>query len=40
MDLAPGEKISGAITGEGQFTPKYVTHTDGRFGEPVRADVP
>lgn len=39
VDLAPGENISGAITGKGAFTPKYVTYTDGLFGDPVRSNV-
>lgn len=39
VDLAPGENVSGAITGKGGFTPKYVTYTDGLFGDPVRANV-
>jgi hypothetical protein len=39
MDLAPGEKTTGVITGKGAFTPKYVTYTDGLFGEGVRGNV-
>lgn len=39
VDLAPGENISGTVTGKGKFTPKYVTYTDGILGDPVRADV-
>lgn len=39
VELAPGENISGAVTGEGRFTPKYVTYTDGLFGAPERVDV-
>ncbi|ALC20587.1 DUF4352 domain-containing protein [Streptomyces pristinaespiralis] len=39
VDLAPGEKITGTITGEGAFTPKYVTYTDGLFGDDVRGNV-
>jgi hypothetical protein len=39
MDLAPGEKTTGVITGKGAFTPKYVTCTDGLFGDDVRGDV-
>ncbi|WP_230535629.1 DUF4352 domain-containing protein [Streptomyces albidoflavus] len=39
MDLAPGEKTTGVITGKGAFTPKYVTYTDGLFGDGVRGDV-
>ncbi|MFD0225555.1 DUF4352 domain-containing protein [Streptomyces hirsutus] len=39
VDLAPGENISGTVTGKGAFTPKYVTYTDGFLGDPVRADV-
>ncbi|MGA5314782.1 DUF4352 domain-containing protein [Streptomyces pseudogriseolus] len=39
VDLAPGEDISGTVTGKGTFTPKYVTYTDGLLGDPVRVDV-
>lgn len=39
VDLAPGENISGTITGKGTFTPEYVTYTDGLLGDPVRGDV-
>lgn len=39
VNLAPGENISGTVTGKGTFTPQYVTFTDGLFGDPVRADV-
>lgn len=39
VDLAPGENISGTITGKGSFTAKYVTYTEDLFGDPVRADV-
>ncbi|MCM2514249.1 DUF4352 domain-containing protein [Streptomyces griseoincarnatus] len=39
VDLAPGENISGTVTGKGIFTPKYVTYTDGLLGDPVRVDV-
>ncbi|MBT2440309.1 DUF4352 domain-containing protein [Streptomyces sp. ISL-36] len=39
MDLAPGEKATGVITGEGSFTPKYVTYVDGMFGDGVRGNV-
>ncbi|AJP05701.1 hypothetical protein TU94_14230 [Streptomyces cyaneogriseus subsp. noncyanogenus] len=39
VNLAPGENISGTVTGKGTFTPRYVTFTDGLFGDPVRADV-
>ncbi|MGC2999770.1 DUF4352 domain-containing protein [Streptomyces sp. G35A] len=39
VDLAPGENISGTITGRGDFTPKYVTYTDGFLGDPIRANV-
>ncbi|WP_254705624.1 DUF4352 domain-containing protein [Streptomyces vilmorinianum] len=39
MKLAPGEKTTGVITGKGKFTPKYVTYTDGLFGEGVRGNV-
>ncbi|MGW4569406.1 DUF4352 domain-containing protein [Streptomyces sp. NPDC004561] len=39
VDLAPGENISGTVTGKGVFTPKYVTYTEDLFGDPIRADV-
>lgn len=39
IDLAPGENISGTITGKGVFTPKYVTYTEDLFGDPIRANV-
>ncbi|MFF4576122.1 DUF4352 domain-containing protein [Streptomyces sp. NPDC001410] len=39
VDLAPGENISGTITGKGKFTPKYVTYTDGLLGDPLRVNV-
>ncbi|NEY36985.1 DUF4352 domain-containing protein [Streptomyces sp. PRKS01-65] len=39
VDLAPGENISGTVTGKGKFTPRYVTFTDGFLGDPIRADV-
>jgi hypothetical protein len=39
VDLAPGENITGTITGKGTFTPKYVTYTDGLLGDSLRADV-
>lgn len=40
VDLSPGENVSGAITGKGSFTPKYVTYTEGLLGgDPLRADV-
>ncbi|WP_327248557.1 DUF4352 domain-containing protein [Streptomyces sp. NBC_01320] len=39
MDLALGEKTTGVITGKGAFTPKYVTYTDGMFGDDIRGNV-
>ncbi|MFI9467592.1 DUF4352 domain-containing protein [Streptomyces sp. NPDC052492] len=39
VELAPGENISGTVTGKGGFTPKYVTYTDGLLGDPVRVNV-
>ncbi|MFF8290438.1 DUF4352 domain-containing protein [Streptomyces sp. NPDC016309] len=39
VDLAPGEKVTGAVTGAGAFTPAYVTYTDGLIGDGVRGDV-
>lgn len=39
LKLAPGEKATGVITGKGKFVAKYVTYTDGMFGEGVRGAV-
>ncbi|MEU3451181.1 DUF4352 domain-containing protein [Streptomyces thermolilacinus] len=39
VELAPGEKLTGTVTGEGRFTPRHVTFTEGLFGDPVRAPV-
>ncbi|PSM45354.1 hypothetical protein C6Y14_00865 [Streptomyces dioscori] len=39
VELAPGENVTGAVTGKGKFTPKTVTYTDGLIGESIRADV-
>ncbi|MGA5869979.1 DUF4352 domain-containing protein [Streptomyces cinereoruber] len=39
VKLAPGENVTGTITGKGKFTPKYVTYVDGLFGDGVRGDV-
>lgn len=39
VKLAPGENVSGVVTGEGKFTAKYVTYTDGLIGDSVRANV-
>ncbi|MFZ3495038.1 DUF4352 domain-containing protein [Streptomyces sp. 5.8] len=39
VDLAPGENITGTITGKGAFTAKTVTYTDGLIGDSVRANV-
>ncbi|MEU6982497.1 hypothetical protein ABZ946_03600 [Streptomyces sp. NPDC046324] len=39
MDLSPGERTTGVITGEGDFSATYVTYTDGLFGEEVRGKV-
>jgi cytoskeletal protein RodZ len=39
VNLAPGENISGTITGKGRFTAKYVTFTDGLLGDPMRVNV-
>ncbi|MFJ7586501.1 DUF4352 domain-containing protein [Streptomyces sp. NPDC097617] len=39
VDLAPGENVTGSITGKGSFTAKTVTYTDGLIGDAVRADV-
>ncbi|MEU1088990.1 DUF4352 domain-containing protein [Streptomyces sp. NPDC005892] len=39
VKLAPGENVTGTITGAGTFTPKYVTYTDGLLGDSVKGDV-
>ncbi len=39
MVPAPGENISGSVTGQGGFAPKYVTFADGFLGDSIRADV-
>ncbi|WP_327413698.1 DUF4352 domain-containing protein [Streptomyces sp. NBC_01233] len=39
VELAPGENVTGAITGKGSWTAKSVTYTDGLIGKSVRADV-
>ncbi|MFB7029659.1 MULTISPECIES: DUF4352 domain-containing protein [unclassified Streptomyces] len=39
IDLAPGESLTGVITGEGKFEPSYVTYTDGMFGDGIRGNV-
>jgi cytoskeletal protein RodZ len=39
VELAPGENVSGTVTGKGKFTAEYVTYTDSWFGDPIRADV-
>jgi hypothetical protein len=39
VKLAPGENVSGTITGRTTFTPKYVTYTDGFVGDSYRANV-
>lgn len=39
VELAPGENVSGTITGKGKFVAKTVTYTDGLLGEPLRVDV-
>ncbi|WP_052411551.1 DUF4352 domain-containing protein [Streptomyces sp. NRRL S-118] len=39
VDLAPGENITGVITGKGSFTPRYVTYVEGLFGDGVRGNV-
>lgn len=39
VDLAPGENISGTVTGKGKFDPKYVTYTNGLIGDGVRGTV-
>lgn len=39
VKLAPGEKVTGTVTGKGKFAPKYVTYVDGLFGDGVRGSV-
>ena len=39
VKLAPGENVTGVVTGKGKFDAKYVTFTDGLFGEALRANV-
>ncbi|MFE1872882.1 DUF4352 domain-containing protein [Streptomyces sp. NPDC059496] len=39
VELAPGENVTGTITGKGSFTAKTVTYTDGLIGKAVRADL-
>jgi hypothetical protein len=39
VELAPGENVTGAVTGKGSWTAKSVTYTDGLIGDSVRADV-
>ncbi|MFJ9934478.1 DUF4352 domain-containing protein [Streptomyces virginiae] len=39
VELAPGENVTGTITGKGKFTAKSVTYTDGLIGKAVRVDV-
>ncbi|MFJ9342478.1 DUF4352 domain-containing protein [Streptomyces sp. NPDC101733] len=39
VELAPGENVTGSITGKGVFTPKTVTYTDGLIGKANRAEV-
>ncbi|MEV6570137.1 DUF4352 domain-containing protein [Streptomyces sp. NPDC051577] len=39
VDLAPGENVTGVISGKGRFTAKKVTYTDDLLGDGVRADV-
>jgi hypothetical protein len=38
VKLAPGENVTGTITGKGSYTAKYVTYTDGLLGDSVRGD--
>ncbi|WP_326665335.1 DUF4352 domain-containing protein [Streptomyces sp. NBC_00385] len=39
VKLAPGENVTGTITGKGKFDAKYVTYTEGLIGDSVRGDV-
>ncbi|MEU2448507.1 MULTISPECIES: DUF4352 domain-containing protein [unclassified Streptomyces] len=39
VELAPGENVTGAVTGKGAWTAKTVTYTDGLIGDSVRANV-
>ncbi|WP_185912872.1 hypothetical protein [Streptomyces sp. WAC06128] len=38
VDFAPGENVSGTVTGKGPFTPQYVTFTDGVLGDLIRVN--
>ncbi|WP_329041660.1 DUF4352 domain-containing protein [Streptomyces sp. NBC_00178] len=39
VELAPGENVTGTVTGKGTFTPAYVTFVDGIGGGSVRGEV-
>ncbi|MFI8006054.1 DUF4352 domain-containing protein [Streptomyces sp. NPDC086010] len=39
VELAPGEHVTGTVTGKGTFTPAYVTFVDGIGGGSVRGEV-
>ncbi|MEU7736591.1 DUF4352 domain-containing protein [Streptomyces griseus] len=39
VKLAPGENVTGTVTGKGKFDAGYVTYTDGLIGDSVRGDV-
>lgn len=39
VDLAPGENITGTVTGKGSWKAAYVTYTNGLFGDGVRGTV-
>ncbi|MCX5583605.1 hypothetical protein [Streptomyces erythrochromogenes] len=39
VELAPGENVTGAVTGKGSWTAKSVAYTDGLIGKSVRVDV-
>ncbi|MGZ2359647.1 DUF4352 domain-containing protein [Streptomyces sp. 372A] len=39
VKLAPGENVTGTITGKGKFDAKYVTYTDGLIGDSIRGNV-
>ncbi|MFE9456228.1 DUF4352 domain-containing protein [Streptomyces californicus] len=39
VKLAPGENVTGTITGKGKFDAAYVTYTDGLIGDSVRGEV-
>ncbi|WP_326668713.1 DUF4352 domain-containing protein [Streptomyces sp. NBC_01257] len=39
VKLAPGENVTGTVTGKGTFVAKYVTYTEGLIGDSIRGNV-